>query len=316
MPKMESLSTAEETVVEKKPVKTESAELQEYSSHSTVTDVSDLKPKKPKSHNGLRIFMPAFAAIYGVLGSAACSIFIMRNRSLANNIYSNICEIVFIVLTMLFAIRVLPKAFPEMRSYTFKAPHWYTVIALLFAMPLLIILKYRAVYLFATYISHSEVSFEVFTYSAEELKEDLVACGSAILLAPIYEELCFRYIPLSVFKRKIPRIIVCILIGAFFGWLHADNLVAVFIDAIFYAILFLASKNIWNSIAAHSANNLIVTVFAVMSYYGVEIRVQHSKPMILFMSTGWTILFAILAVSGLIIFFLGRKLNQSKKERT
>lgn len=261
--------------------------------------------KKQKEHKGLKLFMPLLAGLYGLIISVLGGLFIMFDNSLEQQLKANAVEAIAVVVTFFLAVKLMPKMFPEMKNYSFKRPDWRILLAIALCTPLYIAIKYRLIY----YIAGLWTTFdlELMIYDAEELKSDLLASVSAVILAPIYEELCFRFIPVSIYRKKATRIVVGIIMAFMFAWLHGDNWVAVTVDAVVYCTLFLVTKNVWTNIVAHSCNNLFVTVLAILTFYGAKIQMYEDVPMVMLLPWGMTLVYAILAAAGIAVFICDRK---------
>ncbi|MBR4219346.1 MAG: CPBP family intramembrane metalloprotease [Bacteroidales bacterium] len=126
------------------------------------------------------------------------------------------------------------------------------------------------------------VQLEPLTYSTPELREDLMSSVHAVLLAPVLEELCFRQMAISPFRRRGAQIAVCVVMAVLFGMLHVRNFMGAFIDALFYGLVFIWSRNIWNSVALHAGCNLTATLLAVYCWLGLgELQIAKTPVIIL-----------------------------------
>ncbi len=263
------------------------------------------KKKNKGNHTGLKIFMPLLASIYGTAISVIAGIFIMVDENVKNELKANLAELVLIGVTFFIAVKLLPKWFPQMKNYSFKKPEWRVIAVVALCTPLYIVIKYGLIYLGASIFSAPDM--KVMTYNANELKEDLVASVSAIFLAPIYEELSFRFIPITIYKKKWARILVGIIMAFLFAWLHGRNWIAVTVDALVYCALLLTTGNIWTNIWAHSCNNLLATIVAVLTLYGAKVKMSEGRPLVLLFSWKMVVVYAMLALAGIIIFIAGQK---------
>ena len=268
------------------------------------------KPKKNGNHTGLKIFMPLLAGIYGTAISIIAGIFVMFNESWKNELKTNAVEIVLIGVTFFIAVRLLPKCFPQVKNYSFKKPEWRVIAAVVLCTPLYIVIRYGLIYLGACIFSAPQM--ELMTYNAEELITDLVASLSAIVLAPIYEELSFRYIPITIYKKKWARILVGIIMACMFSWLHGRNWIAVLVDALVYCTLFLVTGNIWTNICAHSCNNLFATIMAVLTFYGAKVKMSEGSPLVLLFPWKIVVVCVALALAGVVIFAVGKRKTEDK----
>jgi hypothetical protein len=67
-----------------------------------------------------------------------------------------------------------------------------------------------------------------------------------------------------------------------FGMLHVRNFMGAFIDAMFYGLVFIWSRNIWNSVALHAGCNLTATLLAVYCWLSLgELQIAKTPVIIL-----------------------------------
>lgn len=91
---------------------------------------------------------------------------------------------------------------------------------------------------------------------------------SAIILAPIVEELIFRGVILNRLKIKFNITSAIFISSIIFSVLHFDlNIIGRLIFGALSAILFFQTGNIINCIILHALNNISVLIFPVLSYY-------------------------------------------------
>lgn len=170
-------------------------------------------------------------------------------------------------LTVFLVQRVEPKLFQSAKQFRLKRPKTFVFVGLLLMAPLWFVAKDYFIY-GLTWLFHP-VSLEPLTYTTQELREDLLASVHAVLLAPILEELCFRQMAISPFRGRGAQIAVCVVMALLFGVLHVRNFLGAFVDAMFYGLVFIWSRNIWNSVALHAGCNLTVTLLAVYCWLGL-----------------------------------------------
>lgn len=252
-----------------------------------------------KEHKVLKFFMPMLACIYFLVAVVICgSVNMQEEFVLYRNLLSNLLEIVVIIVTVLLIKKVLPKVFPQITECKMVIPPVYVLIAVFLIMPLWIIVKYKLVYIM--YSSMGNVDLQTVVYTTSELKEDLVRGISAFFLAPVYEELCFRYLALSAFKKKKSQVIIGCLVALFFGILHLGNFMGAFLDALVYMLLFVFTKNIVLCIWTHCCWNILAMVFFIMSYLGIWDLSQSSYPSVIRAENiSAMIISCVLAVAGI-----------------
>lgn len=270
-----------------------------------LTETGTEENKKAKQHIGMKIFMPLLAGIYGTMISVMAGIPVMINESWKNELEANLVEIILLAGTFILAVKILPKKFPQVKNYSVKKPEWSVLAVIALCTPLYILIKYRLIYYGAGIWSVPDMN--LMTYNSQELRADLMTALSAVVLAPIYEELSFRFIPISIYDRKWARILVGVIMAFMFAWLHGRNWIAVSVDALVYCALFLTTGNIWTNICAHSCNNLFAVILAVLTFYGAKVQMSSGSPLILLFTWKFTAVCVALAAVGIAVFALNRK---------
>ena len=205
----------------------------------------------------LKPLMPILAAAYGTALIFVTAMPIDGNSpGFGGELLSWLLTLAGIGLTLFLVQRVEPKLFPDA-----KQPLWFVA-------------KEYIIYGLMRLV-HS-VQMEPITYTTPELREDLLSSVHAVLLAPILEELCFRQMAISPFRSRRAQVVVCVVMAILFGMLHVRNFLGAFIDAMFYGMIFIWSRNIWNSVALHAGSNLTATLLAVYCWLGIG-DLQMSK---------------------------------------
>jgi membrane protease YdiL (CAAX protease family) len=146
------------------------------------------------------------------------------------------------------------------------------------------------------------------SYTTDELQEDLQSSVHAVLLAPILEELCFRQMAISPFRRRRTQIFVCVVMALLFGVLHVRNFPGAFLSAMVYGLVFIWSGSIWCSVALHAGRNLTATLIAVYSWLQLGDIQMTKTPVIILPDMKIVIAGVILAVAG--GYLLTRKRNK------
>lgn len=248
------------------------------------------------------LLLPFLAGIYGIVVSLVAEIPTFHNHSVPARLLSNALEVLFIGITLAALIILLPKSFPQMKNYSFGREKKGVLAAIALCTPMYIIVKYGLIYFVTCFFKSPEM--QAYSYTEEMLREELLTAGSTVLLAPVYEELIFRVLPLSVYKKKRTKIVVAILMSLLFAVLHGNNWIAVATDALLYSALFLGFKNVSVNICAHVCNNLFVTVLAVLSFFGVKAKMTKEMPTIILMP--WPIIVVSAVMAGTGVFLLAR----------
>lgn len=248
----------------------------------------------------LKPIMPILAAVYGLaLIYVTAMPMADGNESLSRHILTWLLTLAAIALTYVLVHRVEPRVFPEAKHFSLKLPMLAALLGLLLLAPLWSVAEGYVVYGLTSLI-HT-VQLEPITYTPEELREDLLASVHAILLAPVLEELCYRQLAISPFRRRGAQIMVCIVMALLFGILHVRNFLGASIDAMLYGLVFIWTRNIWYAVLLHVGHNLMATLLAVYCMLGLG-EIQMSKmPVIILPDTKVVLAAVVMAVVGLII---------------
>ena len=269
--------------------------------------ITDCSVSMKKFATILKPLMPVLAAAYG-LGIIYLTALPMADgdESLGSQVLCWIITLGAIALTFFIVKRVEPKVFPEARQFSMKWPIFPVVAGLLLMAPLWSVVQGYLVYGFTSLIN--TVRLEPIAFTPDEIREDLLASVHAVLLAPVLEELCYRQLAISPFRRRGAQIAVCIVMALLFGILHVRNFFGSFLAAMLFGLVFIWSRNIWYAVLLHAGSNLTATLFGVYCVFGLG-EVQMSKIPVIFMPDAKsTIACVVLAIAGL--FLLKRKLPQ------
>ena len=185
-----------------------------------------------------------------------------------------------IILTLFLVGRVEPKMFPAAGRFPLKLPKFSLVAGLLLIAPQWLVVEGYIVY-GITSLAHS-IQMEPLAYTTADLRKDLLSSVHAVLLAPVLEELCFRQMAISPFRRRGAQIIVCVVMAVLFGILHVRNFPGAFLSAIVYGLVFIWSRNIWCGVALHAGRNLAVTLLMLYSWLGLG-DMQMAKIPVIFL---------------------------------
>ena len=178
-------------------------------------------------------------------------------------------------------------------------PKWPIIIGLLTIAPLWLVAEGYLVY-GLTLLFHT-VQLETLTYTTSELREDLIASIHAVLLAPVLEELCFRQMAISPFRRRGVQVAVCVMMAVLFGILHVRNFPGAFLSAMVYGVVFIWSRNIWCGVALHAGHNLTAMLLALYCWLGLG-DMQMAKTPVIFLPDGKVFVASvILAFGGLLL---------------
>ena len=273
--------------------------------------ITDCSVSMKKLATILKPLMPVLAAAYG-LGIIYLTALPMADgdESLGSQVLCWIITLGAIALTFFIVKRVEPKVFPEARQFSMKWPIFPVVAGLLLMAPLWLVVQEYLVYGFTSLIN--TVRLEPIAFTPDEIREDLLASVHAVLLAPVLEELCYRQLAISPFRRRGAQIAVCMVMALLFGILHVRNFFGSFLAATLFGLVFVWSRNIWYAVLLHAGSNLTATLVGVYCVFGLG-EFQMSKiPVIFIPDAKFAVASVVLAIAGL--FLLKRK--QSQKSGT
>ena len=245
----------------------------------------------------LRLLMPILSAAYAI------AIIYVTALPLSGDYHGFGCELLTwlitlagITLSLYLVHRVEPKVFPSARDFSLKLPPMYVFVGLLLIAPLWLVTEEYLVY-GITSLFHT-VELEPLTYTTDELRKDLLSSVHAVLLAPILEELCFRQMAISPFRRRRVQIVVCVVMALLFGVLHVRNFPGAFFSAMVYGMVFIWSGSIWCSVALHAGRNLTATLLAVYSWLQLGDMRMTEIPVIILPDIKVVIVSLLLAIVG------------------
>lgn len=261
-----------------------------------------------KTANLLKPLMPIVSAAYGM------AIIYLTAQPLAGDHPTFVGEMLTwlitlagIALTLFLVHRIEPKVFPAARQFPLKLPKTSVAIGLLLIAPLWLVVDGYIVYGMIS-LAHP-VQMEPLTYTTEELREDLLASVHAVLLAPVLEELCFRQMAISPFRRRGAQIVACVVMAILFGILHVRNFPGAFLSAMVYGLVFIWSRNIWYSVMLHAGRNLAVTLLGVYCWLQLGDVEMARIPVIILPDMKVIIASLFLAITGILLLKKNRQIQ-------
>lgn len=248
----------------------------------------------------IKPLLPILSAVYGLALIYLAALPLSNGEgSLANEAVTWILTLAAIMLTAFVVIPFERKVYPESRQFSLKPPALTVVAGLLLIAPLWLVTQ-EAVAYGLTSLVHS-VQTELLVYTSDELREDMLASVHAVFLAPVLEELCYRQLAISPFRRRGPQILVCVIMAVLFGFLHVRNFVGASLAALLFGLVFIWSRNIWYAILLHAGSNLTATLFAVYSGLGFG-EIQTCKIPVIFLPDMKVVVASLLlAVTGVML---------------
>lgn len=245
----------------------------------------------------LKPLIPILSAVYGVVVIVVTALPVAGDHPcLAGEMLTWMITLAGIALTLFLVQYVEPKVFPDAGQFPLKSPKISIIIGLLLIAPLWLVTEGYIVY-GMTSLAHT-VQMEPLSYTTDELREDLLASIHAVFLAPVLEELCFRQMAISPFRRRGTQIVVCVVMAILFGMLHVRNFPGAFINALVYGLVFIWSRNIWYSVVLHAGSNLAKTLMAVYCWLGFGDMRMATIPVIILPDMKVIIVSLFLAITG------------------
>ena len=199
-------------------------------------------------------------------------------QTIGRDLLSMLLTLVCIGLTLFLVNRVEPKLFPSSRQFIQNEPKRSVIAGLLMIAPLWLVIEGYIIYGITSLIK--DVQMESLTYTTAELCEDLLASIHAVLLAPVLEELCFRQMAISPFRRRGAQVAVCVVMAILFGVLHVRNFLGAFLGAMVYGLVFIFTRNIWYSVALHAGHNMTATFLAFYCWLGLGDTQMAKMPVV------------------------------------
>ena len=253
-----------------------------------------------KAARYIKPLMPILSAVYGFAVIYVTALPLAGdNPTFVDELLTWLITLAAIALTLFIVFRVEPKLFPAAGQFPLKLPKAIIFVGLVLMAPLFRVAEEYIVYGMTSLAC--TIQMEPLTYTTAELREDLLPSVHAVLLAPVLEELCFRQMAISPFRRRGTQIVVCLVMAILFGLLHVRNSPGAFISALFYGLIFIWSRNIWYSVALHAGVNLTATLLAVYCWLQLGDMQMAKTPVIILPDLKVFIASLLLAVAGVLL---------------
>lgn len=256
----------------------------------------------------IKPLLPLLSAVYGLAVIYLTALPIADGGgSLARETMTWVLTLAAILLTVFVVIRIERRVYPEARWFSLKPPTLIVAAGLILMAPLWLMIQEAVVYGITSLVH--PVQTEPLIYSSGEFREDMLSFVHAVLLAPVLEELCYRQLAISPFRRSRTRILVCVFVAVLFGILHVRNFIGASLAALFFGLVFIWSKNIWYAILLHAGSNLTATLLGVYSYLGLG-EMQMCKIPVIFLPD-WKVYVAsiVFAIVGGVLLLKKKRSN-------
>ena len=256
----------------------------------------------------IKPLLPLLSAVYGLAVIYLTALPIADGGgSISREAMTWILTLAAILLTVFVVIRIERQVYPEARQFSLKPPTLIVAAGLILMAPLWLMIQEAVVYGITSLVH--PVQTEPLIYSSGEFREDMLSSVHAVLLAPVLEELCYRQLAISPFRRCRTRILVCVFVAVLFGILHVRNFIGASLAALFFGLVFIWSRNIWYAILLHAGSNLTATLLGVYSYLGLG-EMQMCKIPVFFLPD-WKVYVAsiVFAIAGGVLLLKKKRSN-------
>lgn len=207
--------------------------------------------------------------------------------------------IIVIGITYFFIKKLYTKCFPESASYQIGKVSFFVVLGIFLCM-------------FAWYIIEWRILCECFllnqgtiipTQDIETIPEILLLSIHAVFIAPVFEELTFRY-SLSAYKSTRGKMTAMLLIASLFGLLHISSfytIVKAGFDGVLYGVGFLKTKKLIVPILMHIGSNACTTLFGIL--YSMEVGgiTLNDSPALMYFNNYWLAAAVLAAIFGFLL---------------
>lgn len=262
-----------------------------------------------KDNKILKFFSPILAIVYtvGIILLEALPLN-TDDYSLTNTLISISLQFVGAIFTLFIVIKIYPRFFENVPNYKLKMLSPLKIIGIFLIVPFGLMLEYDIIYSVLVFYSNESLSIKNFV--TDNIYADLVAGISALFLAPVTEELGFRYMTLSPFKKKSHRIMVLIFVSLIFGFMHTRNFISTFLHSlIVYGLVFLTTKNIVYSIFIHASINFTLLLFEILSTKHIMNIKMIAFPSILIFDSISHIIYGLVSVIGILLLVYDKSKN-------
>lgn len=215
----------------------------------------------------MRIIMPAAELIIFVLGTSLIYYGIDRSVGIAG--WSEFLTMIpryLVLIVVLYGIyRNVYVRYLGVMKFDLKLPPLKLVVAMAMVIPF--------IFLAAHYCSFLFVRLKGGVFAADPVADDWTQasnlCGvfEAVFFAPILEELTMRVMMISQTQTKKGRLIAVVVSAVLFSVLHGRYYLINMLGGISFAVVLLATRNIWCPIICHSFLNLTVSCLSLIQFF-------------------------------------------------
>ena len=162
---------------------------------------------------------------------------------------------------------------------------------------------------FALYTAEHQILCEIYilrqgtiipAQDMETIPEILVLSISSVFLAPVLEELSFRYF-LSAYESMRGKIIALLCISVIFGFLHTNNPYPALINGFVFGVFFLKTKKLIVPILMHISINAYTSLFCILYDIGVSGIEINDDPSLWHFNIYWLAAAVLAAIMGAVL---------------
>lgn len=241
-----------------------------------------------KRRNVIKIFLPVLVVLYSILFTILVGMAVPeQNVQWYHYLIEIVLYIAVIVITFFFGKKVYSKCFSTFGEYKAEKLSANTLVC-------------SATFIIAFFILEQRLLCELYKMNGndivaaidvETIPELLVLSLSSVFIAPVLEELIFRYFGLTPYESVKGKVLSLISISLLFGLLHIHspyNALAATIDGLLYGATFFKSKNLLIPIVLHITHNAMVSITGVLYNMGVGGITINETPSLIFFNNYWT----------------------------
>ncbi len=241
-----------------------------------------------KRRNVMKVFLPVLVALYSILFTILIGMAVPeQDVRWYHYLIEIILYIAVIVITFFIGKKIYSKCFSAFDEYKIKKLSASTLVYSTIFFAAFFILEQR--FLCELYIMNDNEI--VAAIDVETIPELLVLSLSSVFIAPVLEELIFRYFGLTPYESIKGKVLSLISISLLFGLFHIHspyNALAATINGLLYGVTFLKSKNLLIPIALHVTHNAMVSVAGVLYNMGIGGIIINEAPSLIFFNNYWT----------------------------
>ena len=250
-----------------------------------------------KGQKAFKFFLPLLAVIYYFISVA---LIVGASSIFSGHWYYYLAEaflyIIVIGITYFLTRKLYTRSSSEASSYHIGKVDFLAVSGILLCVFALYIAKHQI--LCGIYILRQGTIIPA--QDMETIPEILVLSISSVFLAPILEELSFRYF-LSAYESVRGKIIALLCISVIFGFLHTTNPYPALINGFLFGVFFLKTKKLIVPVLMHISMNAYTSLFCILYNINVKGIEINDDPSLWHFNNYWLAAAVLAAISGSVL---------------